>query len=111
MRVALPLIALLIATGATADAPSAPRAQGKTANFVPNELRAPQGKTVCNARIQQAREARGFPKLQRDEVSPDKPLMILAVDKRIDGCSVMVMAYNANDIRPVPAEGKLRVIK
>ena len=41
--------------------------------------------------------------LQRDTAKPDEPLLIAAVDKRIDGCSVMVMRNNLADVRPLPS--------
>jgi hypothetical protein len=57
---------------------------------------------VCRDRIIEAREERGLPELQRDTATPDEPLLIAAVDKRIDGCSVLVMRNNTSDIRPLP---------
>jgi hypothetical protein len=57
---------------------------------------------ACRDRIEMVREERGLPKLERHTASPDEPLMIAAVDKRIDGCAVMVMHGNASDIRPLP---------
>lgn len=57
----------------------------------------------CNDRITQAREATGqTPLLQREPASPEKPLAIYAVDRRQDGCSVMVMMGDPDDIRPLP---------
>ena len=49
------------------------------------------------------REDLGLPGIERETASPDEPLFIAAVDKRIDGCSVMVMRGNLADIRPLPA--------
>jgi hypothetical protein len=57
----------------------------------------------CADRIEQIRDTTGQPKLDRAPVSADKPLLIAAVDKRIDGCSVLLMKNDVNDIRPVPA--------
>jgi hypothetical protein len=56
----------------------------------------------CRDRITTAREELGQPRLERQPASPDKPLLIYAVDKRVGGCSVMVMHGNINDIRPIP---------
>jgi hypothetical protein len=114
MRLVLPLIALAFATSAAADAPrqAAPAARGNPSNYMPGMTAGAPGRKVCTDRIQQVRAEHGLPKLDRDNASTEVPLMILAVDKRIDGCSVMVMAYDANDIRPVPtAPGEPRVRK
>ncbi len=59
---------------------------------------------VCRDRIQQIRDERGLPKLDRDNATSDEPLLIAAVDQRIGGCSVMVMRNDTSDIRPVPTE-------
>ena len=61
----------------------------------------------CRDRITQTREAAGKPPLlDRGPASPDKPYRIYAVDKRIDGCAVMVMHGDVNDVRPVPERPK-----
>lgn len=57
---------------------------------------------ACSDRIEQVRGAAGQPKLERLPASPERPLMIAAVDKRIDGCAVMQMKGNVNDLRPLP---------
>lgn len=57
---------------------------------------------VCRDRISQVREERGLPKLERRAATPDQPYLIAAVDKRIDGCSVMVMRNDTSDVRPLP---------
>ena len=65
---------------------------------------------ACRDAIRQAREASGQPPLlDREPASPEKPLAIHTVDRRQDGCSVMVMMGNREDIRPLPApaEGPL----
>jgi hypothetical protein len=110
MRTALPLIALVCATGAAADAPRTPSP----------EVRAPAAslsaeQRVCRDRIEQVRAASGLPRLDRDNATPeDQPLLIAAVDKRIGGCSVMVMYHDMSDIRPIPRaqdSGRLRRIR
>ena len=53
--------------------------------------------------IHQVREERGLPRLQRDSRTREDPVMIAAVDHRINGCSVMVMHGNTSDVRPLPA--------
>ncbi|MGN6497065.1 MAG: hypothetical protein ACTHK5_06965 [Tsuneonella sp.] len=56
----------------------------------------------CRERIQQVREERGLPRLDRRIAGPDRPLLMAAVDKRIDGCSVIVMRHDTRDVRPLP---------
>lgn len=56
----------------------------------------------CKTTLQQVREERGQPMLQRGTASPDEPLLIAAVEHRIDGCSVMIMRNDISDLRPVP---------
>ena len=60
------------------------------------------GETVCRDRIHTVREERGLPPLDREAADPEEPLLIAAVDHRIDGCSVMVMKYDSRDVRPIP---------
>ncbi|MGZ3247255.1 MAG: hypothetical protein ACXU61_09270, partial [Croceibacterium sp.] len=62
----------------------------------------PSASLVCRDRIDVVRESRGLPKLRRDTAAPTKPQFIAAVDKRIDGCSVLVMRNDTSDLRPVP---------
>jgi hypothetical protein len=57
---------------------------------------------VCRDRIEQIREERGLPELDRGTASPDEPSLIAAVDLRLGGCSVMVMRNDTSDIRPLP---------
>ena len=97
MRIALSLIALTFATGATAP-------QAVPPEPVPGALTArTDQKAACRDRIELVRQERGLPMLQRDTAKPDETLFIAAVDKRIDGCSVLVMRNNLADVRPLPA--------
>ncbi|GMN01499.1 hypothetical protein [Erythrobacter sp. MTPC3] len=67
----------------------------------------------CADKIMQARDESGLPALgDRQIADPDNPLLYYAVDRREDGCGVMVMKGNRSDIRPVPAlpEGPISVI-
>ncbi len=109
MRKALPLIAILLATGAAAETPAAPEAVPP--ERVPGAVNAQADRNVvCRDRIHMVRQERGLPTLQRDTVSPDRPLLIAAVDRRIDGCSVLVMRNDLGDVRPIPApEGTARL--
>ncbi len=107
MRVVLPLIALLFATGAgvpqTAQVDPAP-------GTALGQVIAPQGSSaVCRDRIHEVRRELGKPALERD-AAPADPLLIAAVDKRIDGCSVLVMRNDTSDIRPLPAPQEHRMM-
>lgn len=56
----------------------------------------------CADRIERVRDDLAQPRLDRSPASADKPLLIAAVDKRIDGCAVLQMKGNVNDLRPLP---------
>ena len=74
---------------------------------------APPSEAQCRDRITRARKEAGKPPLlDREPASPDKPYHIYAVDRRQDGCAVMVMKGDVQDIRPLPApaEEPLRII-
>ena len=51
--------------------------------------------------METARQDSGAAKLQRDDATAE-PVLILAVDRRIDGCEVLVTGLHAGDIRPLP---------
>jgi hypothetical protein len=105
MRLALPLIALGCATAAAADAPgpAAPEVRMPAPSLTSAER-------VCRDRIEQVRAASGLPTLDRGNAAPGQALLIAAVDKRIDGCSVIVMRNNLSDVRPLPRpDGPARV--
>ena len=106
---ALPLAALAL-LGA-ADTPPAPPADPQTAPAEPRPVTPSDAE--CRDRITHAREAAGKPPLlERGPASPDKPYLIYAVDRRQDGCAVMVMKGDPADIRPLPArpDGAARII-
>ena len=104
MRVAVPLIALFLTTGAAAPqaVPLEPTPGAMTAQADP--------RAVCRDRIHEVRQERGLPQLQRDTATTGEPLLIAAVDKRVGGCSVLVMRDNTNDIRPLPAPQEFRMM-
>ena len=56
----------------------------------------------CAETIEKVRAQGGQPLMQRGPASADEPLLIAAVDKRIDDCPVLVMHADKSDIRPVP---------
>ena len=65
----------------------------------------------CRDTIEHARAENGQPPLeQRDEEVP-MALLYKAVDHHVDGCDVLVMAGNPNNIRPVPKGGPVRVLR
>ena len=60
---------------------------------------------TCRDRITRVRELLGKAQLlKREPASPDRPLLIYAVDRRQGGCSVMVMKGDPDDIRQLPLE-------
>jgi hypothetical protein len=94
MRIVLSLAALLLATAAA----PAPRVipSDDPSEFVANQP------ANGRDRIETVRDERGLPKLDRENAAPDQPLFIAAVDRRIDGCAVMVMYNNTSDVRSLP---------
>jgi hypothetical protein len=60
------------------------------------------GRQNCRGKIEQVRQERGLPKLDRGNAGDDNPMAILAVDRQIAGCDVLVMKNNTSDIRPLP---------
>jgi len=106
-RVFLPLAALFLATGA-----GAPRAIEPAPDALPRigpVIGAEGSSPVCRDRIHEVRRENGQPALDRD-AAQEKPLFIAAVDKRIGGCSVLVMRNDTSDIRPLPEPGRHRLM-
>jgi hypothetical protein len=106
---ALPLAALAL-LGA-ADTPPAPPAGPQAALREAGPVTPSDAE--CRDRITHAREAAGKPPLlEREPASPDRPYLIYAVDRRQDGCAVMVMKGDPADIRPLPVrpDGAARII-
>ena len=105
-RIVLPLAALALATG-NSSPPSVVIQQ-------PGSLRAPAvgeigASAVCRDRIREVRRELGQPALDRNAPVQD-PLFIAAVDKRIGGCSVLVMRNDTSDIRPLPEPSEHRLM-
>ena len=77
-----------------------------TASDIPTseqKFRVDEARTqVCRDTITHARAQAGLPMVQRKTATPNDPELIYAVDRRQEGCSVMVMAGNPDDIRPLP---------
>jgi len=101
MRLALPLIALMLTSAAAAENLPDPTLPQTVDRVSPPDGVNIIDRTTCRDRIHLVREERGLPQLDRSTASPEASL-IAAVDHRIDGCSVMVMYNNTSDIRPVP---------
>jgi hypothetical protein len=57
---------------------------------------------ICRDRIHKAREEAGQPPLDREPATGDEPMAIWAVDRREDGCAMLVAMGDAEDIRPIP---------
>ena len=102
MRRFVVLSALLISTANSppADEPRRDRFDGMDLPAI--APRVESGETVCRDRIHTVREERGLPPLDREAADPEEPLLIAAVDHRIDGCSVMGMRDDSRDVRLIP---------
>ncbi len=128
--ISLPLAATALAIpphGGTADAPAesalpAPYVpcEGSVPVFNPQGCPPPRmtveepvepAESACRDRIALVREAKGQPPLDRQPASPERPYLIAAVDKRVDGCAVMQMHRDVDDLRPlpVPSDGPVKV--
>ncbi|MXO73776.1 hypothetical protein GRI40_00875 [Altererythrobacter aerius] len=101
------ILPLLVAAGAAAAALPAP----SPARMLPGYTEPPARWTSvdevadqvrCADRIERVRDVAGQPRLDRTPASPERPLMIAAVDKRIDDCAVLQMHGDINDVRPIP---------
>ena len=102
MRYVLPIAALLACTAASAAEDA--EADGNLAwpAYPQREELSQGGDTICRDRVHTVREERELPRLERETTDPEEPLLIAAVDHRIDGCSVLVMKYDSTDVRPIP---------
>jgi hypothetical protein len=57
---------------------------------------------ICRDRIHKAREESNQRPLDREPATEEEPLLIWAVDRREDGCAVLVAKGDPDDIRPIP---------
>ena len=114
MRFALIIPCMLVASLAAAKGPSSayapdriaghpmPPTSSPTADRPSGTSVSPEKKAnACRDRIHDVRQERGLRKLEREN-GIHKSHLIKAVDQRIDGCSVMVMHHDINDVRPLP---------
>lgn len=111
MRIAIPSLALFLITAAAPPQAAVPAPETDPA-LLQVTIEPKTGKTVCRETIQEVREERGLPWIDRGTAAePDHPLLIAAVAKTIDGCSVLVMRDNTNDVRPVPGPREHRLMR
>ncbi|MEL7737322.1 hypothetical protein AAG614_02970 [Citromicrobium bathyomarinum] len=113
MRIAIVLAAPLVLGFAPAEqAPGSPEAlpfdmpgYSKPAPLATGDLKDFVNRATCRDTIEQAREESGQPKLETQPAEAAEPLLYKAVDRDVDGCDVLVMADDTDDIRPVPEGG------
>ena len=91
----LPVAAFLL-TAQTSPEPPVFGLEARIENLAVPELQR------CSDVIREVRSAEGLPALQRGPATGEDGYLIAAVDKRIDGCAVMQMHGNVNDLRPLP---------
>ena len=65
----------------------------------------------CGEVIRQVRDANALTTLQRGPATPEDGYLIAAVDKRVDGCSVMQMHGDVSDLRPLPAPAEESLLR
>jgi hypothetical protein len=87
-----------------ATLPSSPQPTPSGQNFAQQAIASNKN---CRSRIEAAGDERGLPKFEQDNAASDKPLMIAAVDRRIDGCEVLVVkdvvvGGKSSEVRPLP---------
>lgn len=56
----------------------------------------------CRDTIQQVRQERGLPMIQRDTADADEPILFAALDYDIDGCDVLLTAEGPQPLPLVP---------
>ncbi len=96
MRLILPLIAPFMIASTVPEASPGVQPQATPAPQLQKDGQNCRGKIVA------VRDERGLPMLRRDNTTRDDAMMILAVDKTIEGCEVLVMASDPKDVRPLP---------
>jgi hypothetical protein len=117
MRMILPGLALLLLGGPVSAEPPTQDRPATSANQQIEALASP-GAANCRDRIVAVRQERGLPPLEEGKAEPERPpaaldrepfhpgeteaLLVYAVDREIDGCDVLVMAGNPEDVRPLP---------
>lgn len=106
MRLFLLALAMPLLAGSAAAQPPVRDAEPASDARKGPAIGMPPLNETCRDPIISVREERGLPPLEprRDNAEADEAeaLMILAVDRDIDGCDVLVMASDPLDIRPLP---------
>ena len=80
------------------SSPFAPPAEG-------DDVEDSQKRTSCRDTIEHARAETGQPQLDEGDGQAPEPMLYKAVDRNVDGCDVLVMADDTDDLRPVPEGG------
>ena len=65
---------------------------------------------TCRDRIERARAEARKPPLDNAPADADKPILHYAVDRRVDGCRVLVPVADPGKMLPVPETGRAKVI-
>jgi hypothetical protein len=107
------LVAAIIMLGGAAAAISPPEKLDQPAYEAPArrwaDIETPSKELECRDRINQVRAAAGKPELDRSPATEEKPQLLYAVDRRIDGCGVLVPVSDPAAVRPPPEPGAPRL--
>lgn len=106
MRTAIVALSSLLIIGATEpDQPQAlnqPAYQEPAIEWKTLEDVIPPSEAECRDRIQKIRKETGQPALDSPPASVERPQLLYAVHREEDGCSMMVMKGDIEDVRPLP---------
>ena len=69
-----------------------------------------QAERRCRDRIEEVRKDMGKPRIERAPADAAKPILQYAVDRRIDGCGVLVPVADPAAVMPPPEVGEPEVI-
>ena len=113
MKIVASIVLLSASLSAAGSAPERVPLAGQPAYEDParawSSIEEPAARQRCRDRIEQARASAGKPSLERETADPEKPLLMYAVDHRVDGCGVLVPVSDPSDLRSPPPAGKPRV--
>lgn len=70
-----------------------------------SDIEQPSRELECRERIRQARAAAGEPPIEPRTASPEKPILHYAVDRKVDGCGVLVAVGDPAGMIPPPKPG------
>jgi hypothetical protein len=101
MRIVLSLTALLLSTAVAAEVDTKSQVAASSLSHA-KVLLEDQERPDCRNRVTHARGEQESPERQGEAGSPHKPLFLYALHKQVDGCSVLVMHGNVNNMRPLP---------